>query len=294
MIEVIFVIVSLIFLAIASYNDTKTKEVPDWISYSLIIIGFSLSLLASIVNKDYKIILFSVIGFLIMYLIALIMYYTKQWGGGDAKLLMGLGTMFYYYPSFLLKYFSPSIEKFPFVLIIFINLIIYGALYSLIWAVFLSIKNKKAFKLRFRSIYNENSTLTVRKIGVIMSLVLIVLSFFVVSEKNLLPLFILLATFPIIFVYAFILMKTVELSSMIKRIHIDKLTEGDWIIYDIHEKNKLIYSSKSTGVTKEQIAKIKSLKIHSVTIKEGIPFVPSFLISLILSFIFGNPITLLI
>ena len=291
MIEVIFVVVSLILLAIASYNDTKTKEVPDWISYSLITIGFSLSLLASIVNKDYKIILFSVIGFAIMYLIALVMYYTKQWGGGDAKLLMGLGTMFYYYPKFLLNYFHPSIENIPFIIIIFINLIIYGAIYSLIWTVFLSIKNKKHFKIRFKEIYNSPSTLTIRKIGVLMS---IILSLFAVQEKNLLPLFILLSTFPVIFVYTFILMKTVELSSMIKRISIDRLTEGDWIIYDIHDKNKLIYSSKSTGVTKEQINKIKSLRIHSVTIKEGIPFVPSFLISLILSFIFGNPITLLI
>ncbi|MBU0999709.1 hypothetical protein KKG24_05445, partial [Patescibacteria group bacterium] len=62
----------------------------------------------------------------------------------------------------------------------------------------------------------------------------------------------------------------------------------DQIQQNLFYKGKKIYSKKSLGVTKKQIALIKKAKIKSVIIKEGIPFVPSFLIGVLISLIFGS------
>ena len=77
---------------------------------------------------------------------------------------------------------------------------------------------------------------------------------------------------------------------MIERIKPSKLQEGDWILEDI-KTDKLIYSKKSLGVSKEQIELIKKHNIKDVLIKKGIPFVPSFLLGAILTYIFGNVLT---
>ena len=80
--------------------------------------------------------------------------------------------------------------------------------------------------------------------------------------------------------------KAVETSCMIKKVPASKLTEGDWIVKNVYVKGKYITGPKELGITEEQIKRLpKKLK---VTIKEGIPFVPSFLASYVLLLIFGN------
>lgn len=77
---------------------------------------------------------------------------------------------------------------------------------------------------------------------------------------------------------------------MFKKITIDKLTEGDWVVDKIIINNNLVYTPRNIGISKEDIENLKKYKnkINYVTIKEGIPFVPSFFISLIISLVFGN------
>ena len=91
MISYILITAGLIGLLIATMTDIKTREVPDWLSYSLIVIGLGVRLIYSLFEWNFSYVLFGFIGFGIFFLIALFMYYTKQWGGGDSKLLMGLG-----------------------------------------------------------------------------------------------------------------------------------------------------------------------------------------------------------
>src|SRR3989344_4694131 len=85
--------IAFIALAIASYTDLKTREVPDWINYGLIGIGLSLSLLFSAIYWNFKYFINSVVGLSVFFIIAYIMFYTGQWGGGDSKILMGLGAL---------------------------------------------------------------------------------------------------------------------------------------------------------------------------------------------------------
>ena len=57
---------------------------------------------------------------------------------------------------------------------------------------------------------------------------------------------------------------------------------------DVIVKGKLICSKKDLELTKKQIQNLKKNKIKRLLVKEGIPFVPSFLIGLLISLIWGN------
>ena len=142
LIELILVIIALIWLIFATYFDIKTQEIPDWLTYSLIIIAIVLKLLHSLATNEWNFFYYGLLGGLIFFAIGSLMYYTKQWGGGDTKLLAGLGIAFTSYPRFLLNYLNPNLN-FPFLFTLFINILIAGALYGIIWTFVLAIKNKK-------------------------------------------------------------------------------------------------------------------------------------------------------
>lgn len=78
---------------------------------------------------------------------------------------------------------------------------------------------------------------------------------------------------------------------MKKRIPASELTEGDWILENIYYKEKLIYNKNNPGVSNNEIKLFHKYRIKNVLIKEGLPFIPSFLLSLIFSFIFGSLFT---
>ena len=105
--------------------------------------------------------------------------------------------------------------------------------------------------------------------------------------------FIISALLPLVIVYCIFCLKVVEKISFVKIISPDKLTEGDWVMEDIFYGGKKIYSCKSPGVTKKQILLIKRVG-EKVKIKEGIPFVPSIFISVVVSLIFGNLIMFIV
>ncbi|HLD06646.1 MAG TPA: hypothetical protein VJC16_03885, partial [Candidatus Nanoarchaeia archaeon] len=80
----------------------------------------------------------------------------------------------------------------------------------------------------------------------------------------------------------------VEEATMKRKVPLDKVTEGDWIVQDITIKGKYIAGPKDLGITKEQIAALKKARIKEVLVKYGIPFVPSFLLAFIAYLILGE------
>ena len=274
--DIIIIIIALIWLIFASVQDLKTREVPDWVSYSLIIIAFVAAILKSILLKN-TFILISLFGFFLFLILGNLMYYTKQFGGGDVKILAGLGALIPIYPGGLLRYFNPNLDL-PFFLILILNIILVGALYSLFYGIYLLMKNKN--KIEFRK-YRIN------KIYFVISLVLIILQFLFKDPLQRLIL-VFLALMLILIPYLHLFIKILERNVMIKKVPIEKLTEGDWIINNIYHKGKLIYNKNSPGITKQQILLLKKFGIKNVIIKEGLPFIPTFLLALIVSLIFGN------
>ncbi len=287
MIDYILISVAFIWIIAAIISDLKTREIPNWLNYSLIAIAISLRTMQSITTKDLYYFVYTLIGLFIFLAISSLMYYTKQWGGGDAKLLTGLGAIFATYPQSLLKFFDPNLNI-PFLVSFFINLIVIGSIYGLIYAIALSIKNKNDFLKELKKTPKKG-----QKFVIITSLILIITSFIFSDIRTVL---ILTTITYLILYYLIILIKVTEKVCLFKKIPPEKLTEGDWVTDSIYDGKKLIYSSKSPCVNKKQIKQIIELKnkkkLKEITVKEGIPFTPSFLFALIISLIYGNIILL--
>lgn len=281
-----FITYSLSFIAllIGSITDLKTREVPDWVNYGLIICGVGLNLLFSIIYLNSSFFINSIIGLLIFFGIAYIMFYAGQWGGGDSKMLMGLGAIIGIDVSFKTQQFL-----FGF----FINALFIGAIYGLLWSIFLVFKNKKKFFKEFNKILSKNTIVKSKKMMLIALGFLFILIFlikFTYIKILLLSLaFLILTTF-----YLWIFVKATEKSSMYRLVEPVKLTEGDWIVNNIYVNRQYICGPKDLGISKNQIKKLikfyKQKRVKKILIKEGLPFVPSFLIAFVVTLLFGNPL----
>ena len=280
-IELILLLLAFIVTIIAVISDIKTTEVPDYANYFLIFSAISLRVLYSITTKDWNFSLAILFSFPIIFILALLMYKLKQWGGGDAKLLMSLSLALATYPSFLLEFFAPkNIFFFPFTL--FANILIIGAVYSLIYAIIIAVKNRKKFIRPFKESLRKSFNLQLTMILAVLVAV-IFLGFLNFPKTALL----MISISPMVLFSIFIFIKTVEATCLIKRIPLTKLMEGDLILEDIVYKNRVIHK-RYQELTDKKLELIKKTKIETVRIKQGIIFTPAFLIALIVSLIFGN------
>lgn len=297
MIDLILVTIGVIGLIIASLTDIKKREVPDWLNYFLIGTGLGLRLISSLTTHEWFYFLYGVIGFAVFLALSYLMFYTGQWGGGDSKMLMGLGAIFATYPAFLLKYFSPLL-KFPFLIIFLVNLLLVGAIYGLIYSLVLAYKNREKFSIEMKKILSVKKVVRIRKLILLFSLLLIIAAFLLTRDFLFLTLILLLTILFILTFYVWIFTKVVEKACMLKYVHPEKLTEGDWIAENVVIDGNLICGPKDLGIEKKQIAELielkKQKKIDKILVKDGIPFVPSFLIAIIISLVFGNWIFLFI
>jgi Flp pilus assembly protein protease CpaA len=286
MVEIFAFLIVLFALLVATYTDIKWREVPDWLSFALIAAGFGIAVTQSIVDLSFSPLISSLIGFGIALGIALLMFYTGQWGGGDAKILMGMGATI-----------GAAISFSDFFLSFLFNIIVIGAAYGLLWGIALGIINRKKLFIEIRKIMLLKNIRILRYAAAVISLALAVVIFFLPLKGLRLSLLLLVL---IIFstLYLWIYVKAVEKVCMVKKINPKELTEGDWIIEDIIVNKKFIAGKKDLGASKEQIKKLISLfkngKIKDVTIKTGIPFVPSFLMSYIITYFLGNLFLLVI
>lgn len=281
MIDLILFIMGLSVLILATIFDIKTKEIPNWLTYTFISLALTANIIYSVLENDYYIILKSFLGFSFFFIIGNVMYYTQQWGGGDAKLVMGLGAAFYTYPKFLLNYFSPNLSL-PFTFTLFINILVIGSVYSIVWALYLMYKNfgkfTESIKLKLKK------TKKTQIITLLAILLFIIVLLFIDIDKLIIVTFSLLIIF---LLYLLIAIKTIDEICMYKIAPTAKLTEGDWIPKPIYHRGKVIIKCKAEGLTKKDILLLKSYKIKEILIREGIPFVPSLLISFIVTIIFG-------
>ncbi len=276
MIYLILLIIALIALIIGSYTDLKTREVPDWINYSLIFLGIGLRLLHSVLTNEWMFLLEGIVGLGAFFLLAMFMFYAGQWGGGDSKMLMGIGA---------LVGLGIDFNHMPMLVIFLVNLLLMGAVYGLIWSFVLAIVNWKKFYKNFKKI-NADAKF-VRRTVMVLTIIILILAIFVKG----IPLkvsFLGLALVTLLSYYLWIIARAVEKSCMYRLVNPHKLTEGDWIAKEIKVKGKLICGPKDLGIEKKQIKQLIKAKVKKVLVKDGIPFVPSFLIAFILTLLLGN------
>ena len=219
---------TLIALAVASLTDIKTREVPDWLNYSLISIGLGLRLLYSVATFDFSFFLAGALGFAIFLLIGYAMFYTGQWGGGDSKLLMGIGALIGF------EYSSNSL-----LLSFIVHLFLVGAVYGFIWSAYLAVKNRKEFSKKYNEILHSKPMPIIRAFVLALTFIFLIVVIAIKSPSSKILVFGGVVIGYLTF-YLWIFIKTVENVCMLRHVTPLQLTEGEWIAEEIHINGKYI------------------------------------------------------
>jgi hypothetical protein len=286
MFTIIITSIILIALIVGTITDIKTREVPDWINFSLVGLGLGIRLIVSLISNDFSFIFEGLIGFGVFFVIGLIMFYTGQWGGGDSKMLIGLGALMGIPYTNWTSLFV--VMKMPF-LSFFINSVIVGSLYGLVWSFYVALLNRKRFLKEFKKAKQMISDLKW-----VMIILFIILAIFAIIVDDIFVKILIVALIIGVYssIYLLVFVKAVEKSCMIKYVSPLTVTEGDWIAKDVYVDGKFISGPKDLGIERKQLRKLinfyKKGKIKKVLIKVGIPFVPSFLIAYVLTLFYGN------
>jgi len=285
-IDIILLSIAFVALVIGTITDIKTREVPDWVNFSLIFAGLGLRLIYSAAMSDWRYLLHGIAGFGAFVALGYLMFYTGQWGGGDSKMMMGLGALMG------LKF---ELNPVPLLLVFLFNVLLVGAVYGIVYSLVLAAKNWKKFVRNFKDTLGSRQMVRLRKMKFAILIVLAAIVILLLKKINIdfLSICVLaaLAMFAYLSIYLIIFIKAVENAAMFKLIPPEKLTEGDWIAKDVVVDGKKIVGPKDLGIDREQIKQLIALKkkgkVKKVKVKYGIPFVPSFLAAFVLSLLFG-------
>ncbi|ADC69933.1 Peptidase A24B, FlaK domain protein [Methanocaldococcus sp. FS406-22] len=96
-------IVGAIGLLIASIYDLKSREIEDYIWISMVIFGLIYHGYLSFISHDMSYIIQSIVGFIVCFFLGFFMFLLGV-GGGDGKLIMGLGALI---PKYNMPIYTP-------------------------------------------------------------------------------------------------------------------------------------------------------------------------------------------
>ena len=257
-------VIGFIWIIGAVLQDLRRREVDNLWNFSLIAVALVYRLSASVYLSNYWFFINGIIGLFLFLILGNVLYYGRLFAGGDAKLLIALGT--------ILPFSFNWITNFKIFGLFILFFLIFGSIYVLIWALFLIGGNWNKFALEFKK-YSYNyrkfiyGSLVIAGIWVIV-VILTDIVFIVIS--------LIILLFPLLFIFA----KAVEESCMVKSISVSKLTEGDWLYQDVIVGRKRIKSNWQ-GLSKDELQLLRKKYKRKVLIKQGIPFTPSFLFAFI-------------
>lgn len=265
MIEVIFLIsLALVWIIFATIQDLKTKEVANWLSFSLIIFALGFRFFYCLFSLgNFNFFYQGLIGLGIFFVIGNLLYYGRMFAGGDAKLMISLGAILPLSETFMI-----NLKIFIWFFVIFLFV---GAVYGLTVSGVLAFRNFGKFKREFSRQLKKN-----KKLVLFVFSVGIIIMFLGFIEK----LFIISGALVFLFPYFYLSAKSIEKTCMIKKIKTSQLREGDWLVHDVKIGSKFIKANWE-GVSKKDIGRIKK-KYKEVEIKQGIAFIPVFLISFLI------------
>lgn len=269
----LLLIIALVMLVIATITDLRTLEVPDWLSYAGIALGLIVHAVMSAAQWTIWPLANSAIGLAIAFSLACLMFYTGQWGGGDAKLLMAMGALIGF-----------DADKFGFGASFILNLIWMGAVWGIAYTFFLAARNLRNVSRTARTLLLQNQYARVSITSLTIAVASVVLALFVTAAQKE---FAALAVVSIAFPALVIITKATELSAMHKWVTPEELVEGDWLVHNVKVGKKVIVPPK-VGLEEEQITELKKLKGQKLCVKYGVPFVPAFLLAFLLTAKFGN------
>jgi Flp pilus assembly protein protease CpaA len=259
---------ALIWCVFAAVYDIRKREVPNWLSFSLIAFALAYRAFYAAGFDDWMFFLWGLAGFGVFVVLGNLFYYSKMFAGGDAKLLMGLGAVLPLESWMDFVYVGGG-----FVLLMFVV----GAVYSIVYSAFIAVAHRKMFGKEFsKNIRNRKYW------GVVFFALLL---FVAVFSAFSIPFgwWIIPILFSFLLFLMVVYLKSVEVC-MIKLVNPGNLTEGDWIVGDIRLKGYVVRKTVH-GLSIEDIKHLRKAG-KKIYVKEGVPFVPAILIAFLVMVFF--------
>ncbi len=263
---IIFIFV-LSVLGLSSLFDIRTREVPEFLLYTLIFGSVLLMLFRAVYAGSISTIEYFPLSLIALFGFSYLMYVMGQWAGGDVQIMLGLSFVFT----------SVSLTSNTSFISLFINIMVAGGIYGLFGTLVLGVLKYSKLKKYFKSY--DFPLIAGGAVAVVSAYLLLPfpLEFFVPAI-----LFLLIAMR-----YMYLISTTV----VFVKTGTSKLIEGDWIAEDVKDADgRTILRPKSTGLTKHDIDKLKSNKIEEVLVKTGLPFIPGIFLGVLITVLFGNPL----
>lgn len=257
-------VIGLVAVIFAVIQDLRTREIANWLTFSLIAFVLSYRAIYSIYSNDFMFFIYGLAGVFLFVCLGYLFYYARIFAGGDAKLLFGLGGIFPYSSLFDYIYYGIG-----FILLLFT----FGVLYTLLYSVFLIKRNYSSFKKSFFDQVEKKKYLFIVSFILAITIYSSRSNYDSVFIPNLFAVFILLS--PFLFAYV----KAIEKSCMIQLISPENLTEGDWLERDVRISGKVI-KKNFAGLNFDEILLLRK-NGKKVLMKTGVPFAPAFLIAFI-------------
>jgi Flp pilus assembly protein protease CpaA len=260
-----------------AYWDIKSTEFPDWLPYSMIVAALGVRGTFSLWSGDYSAILNSVMWGVIFLGIGLGMYYTKQWGDGDAWFL---GVMGFLFPD---SAGAGSIQGatmfgFPFPVVFLFNFFLVAFVYLIVYSIILGVRNPKESGKFLGELKGSSKEIAVMVISFTVVCAGLAYYLYAVFSATLQSIYMILV-FPLLLLFVLVFMRYgrfVEANLFKRKIPARKLRIGDVLISD-----------KWRGLTEKEVARLKK-KGKPVVIKEGVRFAPVFIITMLLTLFYGN------
>jgi len=274
MFEYIPLAVALLGSSIAAAWDLKTTEIPDVIPHVMIAFAIIFYAAQSYLTWSYWPLLNSSIAGLGLLGLGFVMYFTGQWGGGDAKILAAVGFL-------IPTYSTPTMM--PFAISYLMNVFIVGAGYMIVYALAIATMNKKVLWKFFDSIKASKNVFLLGSVALfaallagnyyIMRFLGLAFSIEAAFSNSLFPL---AATIVLFVMWKFA--KSVEDFGFKKKIRASQLKVGD-VLFD---------SKIWDGITEKQLKKIRASGKKDIWIKEGVRFAPAFPLALLFTLYLGD------
>jgi Flp pilus assembly protein protease CpaA len=276
--SIFLIFLALVWMVIAVIQDFRKREVANWWNFSLIAFVLAFRAFCSINSGEIWYLLWGFIGLFFGFVLCNIFYYARLFAGGDAKLLMALGTIL---PL------SLDWKVNLFIVIIFIAMfLLAGAIYGFAYSLILLMLNyRKAHKVFVKGSFKYRNIVNIVLIfGFILVILFIIVKFYLGIYLS----FILILS-PFLLLYA----KAIEETCMNKFVLPRDLTVGDWLVKPLLISNKKIKLNWE-GLSEKDLIKIQKYYKKKVLVRYGIPFTPAFIFGFILTLFLLNKIIFMI
>ncbi len=276
----IVIAVTLTFLILGSIIDLKTGEIPDRLTIGLALIMMLISAIYSIITSDVYYFITPLFAGGLYFLLGYVIYSQGEWGGGDVKLISGVGCSIGFLKS--VDYLTEGVI--PYYLDYLINIALVSSPYLIVYTLLLGLLKPAVFTDFFNSIKNKI---------VLMILAASIIPLITAYWMKLGNVIIIYALIPFLIILS-VYLRAVERNALEKTVKVSELQVEDVVANDLVVDGVKVASRRNiSGLTEEDIKKIKSLskkgKIpDEIRIKWGVRFAPIFLMAFLLSILVGN------